>query len=536
MIGRKRNQFFKNIEGLRNQGVSIQYTQEQINELSKCRDDPIYFCNNYVKIRSLDHEDSIPFKTYGFQDRILNSVHTNNKVVVMMGRQQGKTLTICSYILHAMLFRSKYFAETLAYDLKSACSNLNLIKSMYEEIPFWMQQGIVKWSEKTIVFENGSQVRASATTRSGIRGRTCNLVHIDEIAFIESGIANDFLTSSYPVIFTGKRAKIIITSTPIGYNHFYHLWKDAEAGKNGFLPIKVHYSEHPDRDEAWAEEQLKLLKRRAFNQEVLCSFLGSSNTLISGDALQSLSSIDPIKEKGSLTIYEHPVPDHTYTVTVDTAEGIQQDRSAFSVIDITQRPYKIVARYYDDSISYLLFPDVIRQVAYDYNQAYVLVETNSVGNQVAVILMNDLEYDNVLRFISEPKKGQILSRDARAKYGIVMSSKVKSIGCRALKTLIEEDMLIINDSEIINELNNFVEVGATYKAAEGYHDDLVMTLVSFAYLTQDKRFQDFTDTSRQIEFKDQIERLSDEVKIPITFYFDNGEETEIEDVDELVGF
>ena len=371
---------------------------------------------------------------------------------------------------------------------------------------------------------------------NGVISHNCNLIYLDELGFVESGVAQEFLASSYPVIFTGKKAKILISSTPLGMNHFYHLWKDAEAGKNGFLPIKVHYTENPNRDEAWAKEQLKLLGSRAFNQEVLCSFLGSAYTLISGDALQSLSSIDPIKEKGSLTIYEHPVPDHTYTVTVDTAEGIQQDRSAFSVIDITQRPYKIVARYYNDSISYLLFPDVIRQVAYDYNQAYVLVETNSVGNQVAVILMNDLEYDNVLRFISEPKKGQILSRDARAKYGIVMSSKVKSIGCRALKTLIEEDMLIINDAEIINELNNFVEIGTTYKAADGYHDDLVMTLVSFAYLTQDKRFLDFTDTSRNIEFKRQIERLSDEVKIPVTFYFDNGEETEIEDVDELVGF
>lgn len=535
MIGRRKNQFFKNIEGLRNQGISLEYTQEQIDELRKCRESPLYFLNRYVMIRSLDHEDSIPFKTYEYQDRIINTIHENQKVVVMMARQMGKSISVCAYILHSILFRAKYHVITLAYDLKSAKNNLNLVKAMYSELPYWMQQGIMTWSETTIKLENGSSVSAAATTRSGIRGRTCNLVHVDELAAIESGIAKDFLVSSYPVIFSGKKAKILITSTPIGYNEFYSLWKNAEEGKNGFIPIKIHFKEHPSRDDAWAEEQLKLLGRRAFNQEVLCQFAGSSNTLLDSTILERIHVQEPIAEKDGLKIFEYPVPDRKYVMTVDTAEGIGQDRSTFVVMDITERPYRIVATYQSDSISYLFFPDKIKKVASDYNEAYVLVETNSVGNQVAVILHNDLEYENILRFISEQKKGQILSSDSRAKYGLVMSAKAKSIGCRALRTLMEEDLITVNDSEILHEFNNFVEKGNTFKADDGYHDDLVMTLVSFAYLTQDKTFQTYIDTSRSMEFGKQISKETGDIGTPSFFYFDDGSDIEVEE-DELIGF
>lgn len=534
MIGRKRNQFFKNIEGLRNQGISLDYTQEQIDELRKCRTSPLYFINNYVKIRSLDHEDSIPFATFPYQDRILNTYHENQRSVVMMSRQQGKSVTTSAYILWSILFHAKYNVVILAYDLKSAVNVLNIIKGMYEDLPYWMQQGIEKWSEKNIVLENGSTVLANATTKAGVRGKSCNLLYIDEFGIVDNKIAPVFLTASYPVIFSSKKAKIIVSSTPLGYNHFYDLWKDAESGKNGFVPVKVHYSEHPGRDEEWANEQLKLLKRRAFNQEVLCQFSGSANTLLDSTILERIHTQDPIFDKDGLVIFEHPQPNRKYVMTVDTAEGIGQDRSAFIVMDITHRPYKIAARYQSDSISYLFFPDKIKSIASKYNDALVLVETNSVGNQVAVILRNDLEYENLLRFISEPRKGQILSNDSRAKYGIVMSSKVKSIGCRALRTLMEEDRIVVNDAEILHEFNNFVEKGNTYKADEGYHDDLVMTLVSFAYLTQDKKFQTYIDTSREQEFKEQIEREIDNRLNPSLFYFDDGGE-EIEE-EEMIGF
>jgi len=536
MIGRKKNQFFKNIEGLRNNGISLEYSSEQFDELRKCRASPLYFVNNYVKIRSLDHEDSIPFTTFPYQDRILNTYHENQRSVVMMSRQQGKSVTTSAYILWSILFHAKYNVVILAYDLKSAVNVLNIIKGMYEELPYWMQQGIEKWSEKNIVLENGSTVLANATTKAGVRGKSCNLLYIDEFGIVDNKIAPVFLTASYPVIFSSKKAKIIVSSTPLGYNHFYDLWKDAESGKNGFVPVKVHYSEHPGRDEEWANEQLKLLKRRAFNQEVLCQFAGSANTLLDSTILERIHVQEPITEKDGLKIFEYPVPDRKYVMTVDTAEGIGQDRSTFVVMDITERPYRIVATYQSDSISYLFFPDKIKKVASDYNEAYVLVETNSVGNQVAVILHNDLEYENILRFISEQKKGQILSSDSRAKYGLVMSAKAKSIGCRALRTLMEEDLITVNDSEILHEFNNFVEKGNTFKADDGYHDDLVMTLVSFAYLTQDKTFQTYIDTSRSMEFGKQISRETGDIGTPSFFYFDDGSGTEVEDEEELIGF
>jgi Terminase RNaseH-like domain/Terminase large subunit, T4likevirus-type, N-terminal len=504
------------------------FTEEQIREVIKCKDDIIYFIKTYCYIVSLDH-GLVLFEPYDCQKRKIKSIMDNRMVVVMEPRQNGKTITAAACILHYTLFGENKTVAILANKGASSREVLDRYQIMYENLPIWLQQGVKTWNKGDIELENGCKVFTAATTASGIRGKSINWLYIDEAAIIPNNIAEEFFASIYPTISSGSTTKILMTSTPLGYNHFWKFWNEAEKGKNGFVPMFIPYWEIPGRDEVWAEAQLKILGEVKFNQEVLCEFLGSSRTLISGRALSMMSSIDPIwaSEDMKLQIYENPDPTRTYCVIVDTARGVGIDYSAFSVIDVTETPYRFVAKYRDNNIAPMLYPNVILKVAKDYNKAFVLIETNDIGGQIADILYSDLEYENLFCTVSESNKTYISAGFAKeTTFGVRTTGTIKRIGCFALKSLIEEQKLLIFDAETIGELSTFIESKGSFAADVGYHDDLAMTLVLFGWLSTNDYFKDLTNVDIRKRLYEQQALQIEEDLTPFGFITSGIEEEE----------
>lgn len=503
-------------------GLPLQFTPEQIQEIVKCQQDPIYFIENYCHIVTLDHGLKL-FKLYECQKQKVRVILNNRKVVLMEGRQQGKTITSAACILWYTLFQESKTVAILANKGSAAREVLDRYQIMYEHLPMWMQQGVRTWNKGNVELENGSKVFTAATTGSGIRGKSVNWLYIDEAAIIANNVAEEFFASVYPTISAGTTTKILLTSTPLGYNHFWKFWNEAEKGKNGFISHFIPYWEIPGRDEAWAEEQRKTLGEVKFNQEVLCEFLGSSNTLINGRTLSQMSSIDPIfyNDMG-LHLYQEPQKDRIYIITVDVARGVGGDYSAFTLVDVTEMPYMLVGRFKNNTIAPMLFPDVIAKTAKDYNNAFILVETNDIGGQIADILHVEHEYENILTTIKENNQTYISPGFAKTTtLGVRTTKSVKRQGCFAIKSLLEEKKLNIFDADTIHELSTFIEKNGTYMADEGYHDDLVMTLVLFGWLTTNQYFKELTDVNvRERIYKQQMLQIEDELT-PFGFV-DNG--------------
>jgi len=498
---------------LKTVGHQHEFTAQQIQEIVKCQADPVYFIEQYCYIVSLD-KGLVKFQLYECQKKKVNVILNNRKVVLMEGRQQGKTVTAAACILWYTLFQENKTVAILANKGSAAREVLDRYQIMYENIPLWMQQGVRTWNKGNVELENGSKVFTSATTTSGIRGKSVNWLYIDEASIIPNNVAEQFFASVYPTISAGVTTKVLLTSTPYGYNHFWKFWNEAEQGKNDFVHHFIPYTEIPGRDEAWAEEQLRILGEVKFNQEVLCQFLGSSNTLINGKTLGYMSSRDPeYHSEMGLDLYENPELGKNYIITVDVARGVGGDYSAFTIVDVTAMPYKLVGKFRNNTIAPMLFPDVIFKAAKDYNNAYVLIETNDIGGQIADILHSELEYENILSTISENGRTYISPGFSKTTtLGVRTTKSVKRQGCFAIKSLLEEKKLNIFDAETIHEFSTFIEKNGSYTADEGYHDDLVMTMVLFGWLTSNQYFQELTDVNvREKMYKQQMLQIEDEL-------------------------
>ena len=512
---------------LKRVGVKVEYTKEQFDEYVKCAQDPIYF-TKYMNIITLD-EGLVPFNMYDFQKDMISTFHDNRFSIVKCPRQVGKTTTAVAYLLWTVLFKDSQSIAVLANRGETARAILGKLQLAYENLPIWMQQGVVEWNKGRIELENGSVIIASSTSGSAARSGSFNIVFLDEIAFVPSNIAYDFITSVYPVITAGTKTKIIIVSTPNGMNLFYKIWTDATNKKNNYVPFEIHWSMVPGRDETWKEETIKNTSEHQFRQEFETEFLGSSNTLISAQKLQQLVYQEAIAEHDKVKIYKLPVKNdkpHIYGMFVDVSEGKGLDSSTFSIIDMTTMPYEQVATYKSSSISTLLFPTVIYNAARMYNDAYVLVEINNTP-QIADILHQDLEYENLFKVFTGNKKPQQLSAGfARGiQMGLKMSTQVKRIGCSNLKTLIEGNKLIINDFDTISELTTFVASKTSFAAEDDANDDMVMGLVTFAWATTQVLFKEIVahDVRKQLQLENMNQYDEETLPAPV---IENGLEHE----------
>jgi len=507
---------------LKKSHTKSRFSKKQIEEVVKCLDDPKYFIENYLKIVTID-KGLVPFEMYDFQRGMVDTFHENRFTICKLPRQSGKSTIIVSYLLHYVLFNDNVNVAILANKSSTARDLLGRLQLAYEHLPKWMQQGVLNWNKGSIELENGSRIVAASTSSSAVRGSTFNIIFLDEFAYVPNNIAEEFFSSVYPTISSGKTSKVMIVSTPHGMNMFYKMWMDSVNKRNDYAPVEVHWSEVPGRDEAWREQTIRNTSEAQFQTEFECEFLGSVDTLITSSKIKTMAVVNP-KRSGGLDVYEMPKPKSIYVMTVDVSRGISSDYSAFVILDVTQAPYKIVAKYRNNDIKPLVFPSIIERVAKTYNNSFILIEINDLGQQVADNLQFELEYDNMMMVTQRGRSGQVLGGGFSGRgnqLGLRMTKGTKKIGTSNLKSLIEGDKLIINDFDIISELSTFISKGKSFEAEAGSTDDLVMCLVIFSWLANQRYFKELTDVDvRGQMFADQKNALEADMA-PFGF-IDNG--------------
>jgi hypothetical protein len=516
---------YQNNPNLPNEQYRHSFTQHELDEYIKCAEDPRYFARKYIKIINVDR-GLIPFEMWDFQEKMLDTFHNNRFSICKLPRQVGKSTTSVAYILHQVLFNENFVVAILANRAPTARELLGKLKLAFEYLPMFLKQGIKEWNKGSIWLANGSRVLADSTSGSSVRGFAFNLIFLDEFAFVPNNIAEEFFNSTYPTISSGKTSKVVIVSTPNGMNLFYKMWTKAIEKTSDYVPIEIHWSMVPGRDEAWAMETIRNTSQRQFDQEFGCEFLGSSNTLINGAKLAALHWKEPIRRMECMDIFEEPIHKHTYVLCADVSEGQNLDYSTFSIFDVTEIPYRQVAKYRNNEISPMLLPAVIYSAARQYNEAFVLVEINSIGLQVADILHYELAYENLLKFQIKGKQGMQASGGFAAgknklAFGLKITAQSKMIGCANLKTLVENDKLILNDEDTITELYSFSANKKTFMAEEGQNDDLAMTLVHFGWLTAQKLFKETVSNDIRYTLQKELAYLQDVENVPFGF-IDNG--------------
>ena len=481
---------------LKKANTEIEFSHDQVQEFIKCKLDPVYFARQYIKIVNVD-EGLVGFDMWPFQEKLIERFHDNRFNICMMPRQTGKSTTSVSYLLHYAIFNDNVNIGILANKAATARDLLARLQTAYENLPKWMQQGILVWNKGSLELENGSKIMAASTSAAAVRGMTFNIIFLDEFAFVPNHIADDFFSSVYPTISSGKSTKIIIVSTPKGMNHFYRMWHDAENGDNEYVPTVVHWSEVPGRDEAWRAQTIANTSESQFKVEFECNFLGSVDTLISPAKLKSLVYDKPKMSNEGLDLYEQPIEKHDYVCTVDVARGVGEDYSTFIIVDITEFPHRVVAKYRNNEIKPMLFPNIIHETCKGYNDAFILVEVNDIGDQV----------------------------------GVKMSKTVKKVGALNLKTMIEADKVLFNDYEIISELTTFISKSNSFEADDGCNDDLAMCLVIYAWLVAQDYFKELTDQDvRKRLYEDNKNQIEQDMA-PFGFMLDGLEDDYIVDDD-----
>ena len=524
---------------LKKANIQIDFSQEEIQEVVRCSKDIVYFCETYQKIISID-EGLMPFEPYDYQKEIMHSVNENRFVICKMPRQTGKTTTMVAVMLHYALFNPDFNIAILANKAATAREILGRLQLAYENLPWFLQQGIVEWNKGSIILENGSKIFASSTSASAIRGMSINLVYLDEFAFVPSTVQDEFFSSVYPTISSGRSSRVLITSTPNGMNMFYKLWHDAEKGFNDYATVSVNWWDVPGRDEEWKEQTIRNTSEKQFAVEFECEFLGSSDTLIDAHKLRHLVFENPIEHNENLKIFEKPIPEHIYTLTADTSRGVGNDYSAFVIFDVTQVPYKVVATYKSNTIAPVLYPKAIYNAARAYNNAQVLVEINDIGQQVADILHNDLEYESIISAQWKGRDGQIVGGGfggGDSQLGIRTTPAMKRVGCAMLKTIVENDRMIINDFDILSELTTFVanKRGTNFEAEQGQNDDLAMCLVFFAWLTNQSYFKELTDIDIRKNLYELNQQAIEDQLVPFGIIDDGNVDDEWQEDDEFKG-
>ena len=494
-------------------GIVQEWTQDLVQEYARCMTDPAYFARKHCKIISLD-QGLVPFELYPYQEKMFEAFNEHRFNIVLACRQSGKSISACAYLLWFALFHPEKTVAVLANKGATAREMLSRITLMLENIPFFLQPGTKALNKGSLEFSNNSRIIAAATSGSSIRGLSVNLLYLDEFAFVER--ASEFYTSTYPVVSSGKDTKIIVTSTANGIgNTFYKIWEGATQGVNEFTPFRVDWWDVPGRDEKWKDQTIANTSQLQFDQEFGNTFFGTGDTLINAETLMSFRAQPYMKslEGGDLLVYKEPEKDHDYIMTVDVSKGRGQDYSTFNLIDISVRPFAQVAVYRNNTISPLLFPNIIYKYAKGYNDAYVVIEANDQGGVVCNGLYYDLEYENV--HVSSSIKANAI--------GIEVNRKVKRLGCSAIKDLLENKKLDIIDENTIMETSTFVAKGQSYEASDGNHDDLMMNLVLFGYFTSTQYFGDMTNINlKQMIFDQKMKEIEDDM-VPFG-YIDDGSE------------
>ena len=508
------NDTYNGNSNVKRDGATTQYTQYEVDEYIKCRDNPAYFARKYCKVIHLD-KGLVDFDLYPYQEKMFSHFANNRFSIVLACRQSGKSISSVAYLLHYAVFNATKTVAILANKGATSQEMLSRVTLMLENLPFFLQPGTKALNKRSIEFSNNSKIVAAATSGSSIRGMSVNLLYLDEFAFVED--AATFYTSTYPVVSSGKDTKVIITSTANGIGNMYHkLWEGAVQKTNEYIPFRVDWWDVPGRDKDWQTQTISNTSKLQFDQEFGNTFFGTGDTLIDGGTLMELRAIDPIRhlEGGALLVYKEVEKGHNYICVVDVAKGVGGDYSTFNIIDTSVTPFEQVCVYRNNKISPILFPNIIAKYALTYNKAYVIVENNDQGTIVCNGLYYELEYEDL--HVESAMKSNGL--------GVTMNKKVKRLGCSTIKDIIEGRKLKLNDQETIIEISTFVAKGQSYEASDGNHDDLMMNLVLFGYFTLGTQFSDLSDVNmKDLLFNQRMAEIENDM-VPFGFVDDGLDE------------
>ena len=514
-------------KNLRSCEEKIAYTIEMTNEVIKCQNDIIYFAENYFYIVTLD-KGKILIPLWDFQKKILrvfvDPPNGKQHIILLASRQVSKTTLAVLYALHFAIFNKDKSIAILANKEKIALDIMKRVKFAYESLPIFMQWGIVEWNKSSIVLENGSKIFAFSTASTAIRGMSVNACVLDEFAFVPDSIAEDFMRSVYPTLSSGKTTKMIITSTTNGMNHFFNIWKNATEGiddkgdendkGNSYYPIKIPWNAVPGRDENFKKKTIKNVGLVTWNQEYACKFLGSSNTLIEADVLETIKVKEPLtmKWQGALAIYEEPKPGAFYVLGCDAGKGLGKDYAVCQVLRINSEfDIEQVATYRNNLIDPKKFGHVIVGISNFYNNALIMLETNDVAGTIcSEEIWYELECE---RLLNCDKKGMGNG------LGISATKATKPRACMLLKRYMEEGFLKICDRETLLELSKFIEIRLNvFESQNKGHDDTVTSLYWALYFIETEYYDGKDNSIKQLE--DQYKLSYEE---PISFFTDGTE-------------
>lgn len=486
----------KNLEStlVKKAHVIQRWTESQINHMIKCRDPdtgPKYFLDNFFFIQH-PTKGKIQYKPYDYQKRLLDSYHGHRFSVNMLGRQMGKTTTAVGYLLWYAMFIPDSTILISAHKYTGAQEIMQRLRYAYETCPDVIRAGVTSYNKQSLEFDNGSRIVAQTTTETTGRGMSVSLLYCDEFAYVEPNIAVEFWTSISPTLATGGKA--IITSTPNSdEDQFAQIWNEAnkrfdeygnetELGKNGFYPCLAIWSEHPDRDEKWANEERSRVGVERFDREHECKFLIFDETLINSISLSDMEGHEPIMKMGQARWYKKINPASTYIVSLDPSLGTGGDYAAIEILELpsmdqvaewhhNMTPVQAQARILRDLLRYI--DDQCSAMGVS-SSIYYSVENNTLG-EAALVAINELGEDTFPGlFLSEPiKKGHV----RRFRKGFNTTHAAKISACAKLKHLIEGKKLKVGSKTLISELKTFVAQGITFKAKVGQHDDLVASLL-----------------------------------------------------------
>ena len=499
---------YMGLPNLKRANIKTNWTREMVQEWKKCRDDIVYFAEKYCAITHIDY-GTIKVQLRDYQRDMLRIMSSKRMTCCNLSRQLGKTTVVAIFLAHFVCFNKDKAVGILAHKGSMSAEVLDRTKQAIELLPDFLQPGIVEWNKGSIELDNGSSIGAYASSPDAVRGNSFAMIYIDECAFIPNFI--DAWLAIQPVISSGRRSKIIITTTPNGLNHFYDIWDAALSGKSGFEPYTAIWNSVKERlyndqdmfDDGWqwSSQTISASSLEQFKQEHCAEFHGTSGTLISGMKLANMDWTEVTPDNHGFHKFKEAQPERKYIAALDCSEGRGQDYHALHIIDITEPQWEQVGVLHSNSISHLILPDIVHKYLMEYNEAPIYIELNSTGVSVAKSLYMDLEYENVIC-------------DSMVDLGMKQTKRTKAIGCSTLKDLIEKDKLIIHHKATVQEFRTFSEKGVSWAAEEGYHDDLIMSLVIFAWLTTQTKFADYADKDdlrlASEVFRNELEDMNDD--------------------------
>ena len=486
------------------------YTEEEITEFVLCADPvtgPLYFMDHFFYIQH-PIRGKMRYHPFEYQTRLIETYHNYRYSISMMPRQTGKSTSAAGYLLWYAMFVPDSTVLIAAHKYTGAQEIMQRIRYAYELCPNHIRAGATSYNKGSLEFDNGSRIVSATTTENTGRGMSISLLYCDEFAFVRPTIAKEFWTSISPTLATGGKA--IITSTPNSdEDQFAFLWKGANKtvdeygnqtvlGTNGFRAFRSYWNEHPDRDEAWADQQRAALGEDRFRREMGCEFIINDETLIAPTKLIDLEGCEPIRKTGQVRWYKEPSKDKMYIVALDPSLGTGGDPSAIQVFEADTTIQVAEWRHdrTDVPTQVKILVDIIKEinaVVQDPSKIYYSVENNTLG-EAALISIAEYGEENIPGyFLSDNSVQGTAGR--RIRKGFTTTNKSKIMACNKAKILIESGRMKIHSSPLITELKTFVAHGTSFAAKPGETDDLVMaTLLAVRMLVMLQTYHVELDT------------------------------------------